>query len=120
MAMKVPPLTLRTHVLCGDEPVWLQRHPRRAYVRQLIIATPPWARRSEVIRLERLAQQRSRSWGCLWVVDHVIPLNHPMVCGLNWHGNMRVITERENQMKGNRWPENLELFDKPEQLRMFR
>jgi hypothetical protein len=35
-------------------------------------------------------------------VDHVIPLRHPLVCGLHAHTNLRVVPALVNLKKGNR------------------
>lgn len=36
-----------------------------------------------------------------YVLDHIVPLNHPQVCGLHVPWNMRVVTREENTLKGN-------------------
>lgn len=36
-------------------------------------------------------------------VDHIVPLNSPLVCGLHCEANMQLITRLENIKKGNRW-----------------
>lgn len=39
-------------------------------------------------------------------VDHIVPLVHPLVCGLHCVANMRVIPLAENIMKSNNiWPD---------------
>jgi hypothetical protein len=44
------------------------------------------------------------------VVDHEIPLNHTMVCGLTVPENLRVITRSQNNAKSNHWnPDQLKL-----------
>lgn len=38
-----------------------------------------------------------------YVVDHVVPLTHPLVCGLHVVANLRLIPERINLSKGNKF-----------------
>ena len=38
-----------------------------------------------------------------YVVDHVVPLNHELVCGLHVSWNLRVIPFVENAAKHNKW-----------------
>jgi hypothetical protein len=38
-------------------------------------------------------------------VDHIVPLNSPIVCGLHWEGNLTYLAGSQNISKGNRyWP----------------
>lgn len=79
------------------------KHPRRSYVRQRILATPPW--------LPRLPGE---------TVDHEIPLNHPRVCGLHVPWNFKIVPRRTNEVKNNAWCQwHGDLFSAPEQLRLF-
>jgi len=34
-------------------------------------------------------------------VDHIIPINHPLVCGLTVHNNLQILTAQENIAKSN-------------------
>ena len=38
----------------------------------------------------------------LYHVDHIIPLSHPLVCGLHTEDNLRIITSEENHKKTNK------------------
>ena len=90
------------------------------WIVQRILATPLWADFDEIRKVYREADRLSAATGVKHNVDHVIPLNHPRVCGLHVHFNMRPIPAAPNMSKGNHWcPEQIEMFDGPEQLRMF-
>ena len=41
--------------------------------------------------------------GLLYEVDHEVPINSDLVCGLNCEANLQIILGQENQRKGNRW-----------------
>lgn len=45
--------------------------------------------------------------GMEYQVDHIVPLNHPLVCGLHRRCNLQVITARENRAKGNSFEQPL-------------
>lgn len=110
-------LKLRARLLAGDEPRWLQHHPRRAYIAQCLMATPGWVNLGEMRRLDRRARELTALTGKLHVVDHVIPLTNKLVCGLNVQGNLQVVLAQINARKSNRWCEwHGELFSEPEQF----
>lgn len=93
---------------------------RRQWMIQRIIATPPWADFVEIRKVYNLARELSERTGVEHNVDHVVPLNHPRVCGLHVHWNLRAIPAGPNMAKSNYWcPEQQELFDGPEQLRLI-
>lgn len=77
--------------------------------------TPKWANRALIVAMYIEAARMTRETGELYVVDHIVPLDGKLVCGLHWHVNMRVIHWLPNSKKGwGTWPdmpfEQLELL----------
>lgn len=71
---------------------------RRAFK---ISATPNWISKSSFKEIYRKARQVSRETGIEHQVDHIIPLNHRLVCGLHVPWNLQVLTRAENARKHN-------------------
>lgn len=93
---------------------------RRQWMIQRIIATPPWADFREIRKVYEEARRMSERSGEPWNVDHIVPLNHPRVCGLHVAWNLRAIPAGPNMAKSSNWcPEQIEMFDGPEQLRLL-
>ncbi|ABL96739.1 hypothetical protein BcepF1.008 [Burkholderia phage BcepF1] len=81
---------------------WLHGARRRRTERE---QTPAWVDRKAIADLYRKARRLTRETGERYVVDHIVPLRGKTVCGLHWHGNMRVMHWRENAQKGAfEWP----------------
>jgi len=72
---------------------------RRQVIRRASVYTPDGHKRVKLKYLE--AQRLSLETGVEYVVDHIIPLQHPDVCGLHNDANTQVITAEENRVKGN-------------------
>lgn len=70
-------------------------------------ATPAWADLNAISEFYRIAKERTEATGICHVVDHIIPLQGKMVCGLHVHTNLQVIPERENLTKFNRLTEDI-------------
>lgn len=88
----------------------LPRSWRRQWMAQRILATPPWADFTKIRAVYNAAAILSQVFGKPYVVDHIIPLNHPRVCGLHVHWNLRPKCAKENSAKSNTWcPEQMEL-----------
>ena len=68
-------------------------------------ATPPWLTRkqkTEIRQLYQIAITMTKTTGEQYVVDHIVPLRSPDVCGLHVPWNLRVITQEENLKKLNK------------------
>lgn len=114
-------LESRKRLLAGDMPAWIANSPRRDYIASVVRSAPPWVDRRALYELSGRAATLTARTGELHVLDHVIPLNHPRVCGLTVPWNLRVIHWRANLSKGNSWcPEQADLFDGPPgQMELF-
>ena len=66
-------------------------------------ATPPWA---DLERIKRFYQNCPEGYH----VDHIIPLQHPLICGLHVSENLQYLTAEENMKKGNRFIPELASF----------
>ena len=80
-------------------------------------ARPPWASPASCAAFWRVSKELTAQTGVQHSVDHIVPLQHPTVCGLHCPANMRVIPLRENTAKSNAWWPDMwgpqqELFDK--------
>lgn len=74
--------------------------PRRRLVRARI---PPWAEVTQIRMMYAVAAQRTRVTGQQWSVDHVVPVEHPLVCGLHCASNLQVVPLEDNVRKSNNW-----------------
>lgn len=71
-----------------------------------IKATPAWANLDRIRQIYELAENMKKVGGEDLQVDHVVPLQSKIVCGLHCEANLRIISSNENQSKGNRhWPD---------------
>lgn len=84
---------------------WEKKNPgkRNSYTAnrraKIIDATPAWADISAIQDLYIKANKQGLQ------VDNIIPLNHPMVCGLHVETNMQLLSPLENQIKSNKFKE---------------
>lgn len=62
---------------------------------------PPWANKEEIKKIYLTARMMTISTGIKHEVDHIIPSNHPLVCGLHVENNLQILTEAENIYKSN-------------------
>jgi 5-methylcytosine-specific restriction endonuclease McrA len=73
------------------------REAGRLRARGLSHATPPWANKGAIKAIYAEARTKNLQ------VDHIIPLRHPLICGLHVESNLQILTAMENRRKGNRY-----------------
>lgn len=89
---------------------WRAKYPERAaaairlYQAQKRKALPKWADRNAMRAIYAEARRLTKETGVEHHVDHIIPINSPVVCGLHVEANLQVIPAVENARKGNRLP----------------
>ena len=102
----------RARLLAGDIPHWIKNNKRAKYIAAVVLSAPPWVDRRALYALHATAQAITRVTGRLHVLDHIVPLNHPNVCGLTVPWNLAIVPWGLNASKGNHFadPNQLELF----------
>lgn len=64
-------------------------------------AMPPWADKEKIESIYLQAQELTVSSGIPYHVDHIIPLQGDLVCGLHVHYNLQAIPAIDNMKKSN-------------------
>lgn len=88
---------------------WKKRNPEKVNAETAkrhaakLRAIPSWASLKDIADIYALAKLRSKLTGIEWHVDHTVPLNSDIVCGLHCEANLQVIPAGPNISKGNAW-----------------
>lgn len=61
------------------------------------LCTPPWADLEKIKAIYAEAAQSNAT------VDHIVPITHPLVCGLHVHYNLQLLSKSENSSKNNKF-----------------
>lgn len=74
-------------------------------------AIPNWLTQEDLNTIKCLytkAKELGAETGDRYEIDHIIPLVHPLVCGLHIPRNLQVISAKENRVKGNKFTPYIE------------
>ncbi|GGO96475.1 hypothetical protein [Stakelama pacifica] len=66
-------------------------------------ATPPWANLSKIAAIYERASAIQAATGQRMHVDHIVPLQHELVCGLHCETNLQILPGSLNEAKRNNW-----------------
>lgn len=67
-------------------------------------ATPPFADKDRISQIYAEAARIESETGERMHVDHIVPLQHNLVCGLHCEANLQIIPGAINEAKHNKWP----------------
>lgn len=87
---------------------WRQANPHRHTEHEArrrankLRATPSWSNQSVVNALYKQAADAIAD-GINLHVDHIVPLQSDIVCGLHCEANLQLLPASDNTSKGNRW-----------------
>lgn len=73
-----------------------------AYRSSKIQATPTWANPDAIQAFYTEAARMTLKTGIKYTVDHIIPLNSDVVCGLHVEHNLQLLTLSDNSKKSNK------------------
>jgi hypothetical protein len=74
-----------------------------AYKAAKLRATPAWADRKAIAAIYEECARLVAETGLRLHVDHIVPLQSDVVCGLHCVENLRIIPGAENESKRNNW-----------------
>lgn len=66
-------------------------------------ATPSWADQEQIKKVYEACEFLNMVTGEWHNVDHIVPLQHPLVCGLHVADNLQILTRTDNCIKHNKF-----------------
>ncbi len=85
----------------------MRGNERKKYCKSI---TPAWDDGKLILELYKAARRLTKTNGVEFHVDHIVPINHPYVCGLHCLDNLRIQLGLDNIHKSNNhWPDMWEI-----------
>ncbi len=93
----------------GKLPAWFKK-PRET---NLLLSYPFWVTKEMLKPFIAEVKRKNLETGIQHSIDHIIPIRHPLVCGLSVPANLRVIPAKQGERKGNQFcPDSFNLSTK--------
>lgn len=73
------------------------------YRAKKLLATPAYVNQHEINKIYRIAHILAKMTGEEFHVDHIIPLNNRLICGLHHQDNLQIISKERNLSKSNKF-----------------
>lgn len=89
----------------SNKPAYLAKWAKRRA--QKLNATPAWADMDAITAVYEEAKRLTLETGVQHEVDHIVPLVHPLVCGLHVEWNLQILTWTANRSKSNKLVEDI-------------
>jgi hypothetical protein len=101
----------RKRLMAGEIPAWVSNSHRKDYIIRIVLSILPWVDQKQLLALNAEAARITKLTGIEHHLDHIVPVSHPLVCGLTVPWNLRVMPYRSNLAKSNFWcPDQQSLF----------
>jgi hypothetical protein len=86
-----------------DNPLYPYYDARHTWDRNAIHtkACPNWANKTAIEKNYNAAKELTTETNIVYEVDHIVPVKHPLVCGLHVEFNLQIIPMEENKEKSN-------------------
>ena len=82
--------------------IWFERDARKRKL--LKRSTPPWVDTTRIRNLyQKTTELNSKYQGLGFVVHHIIPISHPLVCGLHTIDNMEIVSKTRKKQLGRKF-----------------
>ena len=91
---------LKKYLLDLNEMWFTKQSRKRHHLKQ---ATPDWVDKDTLRSVYQECVEWSERMNMPFVVDHIIPLKNPKVCGLHVPENLKIVSESFKRKKGNKF-----------------
>jgi len=93
-------------MLNDEDEIWFEKDPRkRKLVKQ---ATPRWADADAIRNVYKKCEELNQRYPRVgFVVHHIIPISHPVICGLHVDGNLKVVSKAVKKVLGRKFSSKL-------------